>query len=337
MEIVHEPAVRGRLNALVQMFENQSKSEDKSSAAPAARQKMLPSSKLQPALTRACEPSQADETVGEKRHVDTSFSVDSLIKTFNSRRGMETSLSVAKRCPLSGERRRSGVPLHLVPETIERHPEVKALLDDVFGRIERLFGRTRSFDSRCSSERDLIDDAGSSVTDTTDIDSCLSAAETHSSSENSGSRIGAIWHQDSFQYLDGCPKTDAIGSGVHHVCTKKLRDYMDVLRARMAAGSHDAKAPAADDSGLVFSDAVKLAMSKLSDDGIKDAAVADKSVDVSVRSCKALIEMTVFSGEALKPTINVVNRAPCAAALDDLSDVDADVLFAADSLCPASP
>ena len=332
MEIVHEPAVRGRLNALVQMFENQSKSEEPTSTAPAARQKKLPSSKLQPA--RVCEPSHAAEADGEKRHVDTSCSVNSLIKTFNSREGTGSSLAAAKRCSLSGEqRRRSGVLQHLAPESIERHPEVKALLDDVFGRIEQRFIRMRSFDSRCSSERDLIDDAGSSMTDTTDIDSCLSAAETHSSS---GSKIGAIWNQDAIQHLDGCSRTDAAGSDVHHICTKKLRDYMDVLSARMAC-SRDAKPSATDESAAVFSDAVKLAMSKLNGDATRDASMADKSVDVSVRTCKALIEMTVFRGEALKPTINVVNRAPCVMEHDDLSDVDARVLFAADRLCTTSP
>lgn len=304
MEIEHEPSIRGRLNQLVQMFEKKSKQEEMCHPAP-IRFRKTPSARFQQAIRQ-----QSVQEPCERRMDPSNFSVKSIIKTFNV-------------VPESGQpHRRSSSNADIRRKALLAHgsllPEVKTLVNEIFDRIVDSHKRSLSMSSRCSSDRDLSDE--SFIVDTTDTESCISVTEAVAFLPISG-KIGALWTSESLSELQ---KTD---SDVKQLCTKKLSQYVESLGLSL---TNSEKKTTPEQRAADLKATIQRVMSQVEEDDVT-SAVTERKEEFSVRTFRALIEMTVLVGESPKPTINAINRTPSGIKTDD----DSSVIFSTDDLLTA--
>jgi len=179
----------------------------------------------------------------------------------------------------------------------ERIPEVAALVDDVFTRVGHL-RRPLSIDSRCGSEKEFVDDNRSVLTDTTDAESSISGAEAVFIAGGQGGKIGAMWTQE---YLP-CQESFTRQSEVRQLCTKKLSHYLERLNLHRSWEGRKSK------DNQEWTESLQSVLSEI--DEMEDTEMVPQILDVSVKTCRALIEMTVHKGECFKPTLNGINRPP---------------------------
>lgn len=291
---------RGRLNLLVQLFENQSKAEEKLNSPGSCR--TLDNSKLSLSLRERVSQETMEPFVD-----DSICSVGQLIKTFDIRQ--KTGVSF---CPFRKCRRQKCSP--------QRYPEVHAMIEEIFNRIEEQSRRSMNFKSCCTLSLNLEPSFAISA----EMVSCSPNVQSKGETASEDGEIGAIWTQDSLPSTesdldDGCCSTD-----VHQLCSEKLSQYIDFFGTHLAASealSSRCRSPAGS-AGL--KETITQVMTQMHQE------VTNKDVPepgVSVRSCRALIEMLVYTEQTPNPTVNIANRPPCALATDE-----ADLIFSTDDL-----
>lgn len=299
---------RGRLNLLVQLFENQSKAEETSSTSPNGC-RTLHHSKLSLSLRE-----RVSQETSEPFMDAPICSVDQLIKTFNARRHAEESDCPHRKCQ-GGSNETS--QWRCSPRGF---PEVHAMIEEIFDRIEQLHQRSASLKSCCS----LDPDVELSLTIPTGMMPCTPPSKTQVETPGRDGEIGAIWTQDSLTSMESGPDDSGCGTDVDRFCSEKLSQYTDFFGSCLA--SSDGFSPRGTSprvGGGALKETIKQVMTQMQ----QEVTNKDVPVGVSVKACRALIEMMVSVEEIPSPTVNIANRPPCPVATDD-----ADLIFSTDDL-----
>jgi len=280
---------RGRLNLLVQLFENQTKAEENLTSPGGCR--TLDNPKLSLSLRERVSQETMEPFVD-----DSICSVDQLIKTFDVRQKTGDAFCLSRK----SQGGNVGQWQRCSPR---RYPEVHAMIEEIFNRIEAHSRRSVSLKSCRMLNPDLEPIS-------TDMVSCSPTVKTVSED----AEIGAIWSQDSL------PSTESEDDFVHHLCSEKLSQYIDFFGTHLAASEGRCRSPAGSAA------LITQVMTQMHQEAT-NKEVPEPLMGVSVRACRALIEMLVYTEQTPNPTVNVANRPPCAVTTDE-----SDLIFSTGDL-----
>lgn len=176
--------------------------------------------------------------------------------------------------------------------TINSLPEVERLVNEVFEEITESFGIDNDAQECCFL--DLME--GGLRTDLSD-EVCSPSVESSTSSDSNTEQISALWTQEAIATKNPNPIEDL---------SLLLEQYED-----QETNSNDDPESIQETVDKIFT-------------SFQQTETFPRSVDTSVRSYKALIEMTVLKEAIFKPTVSTVNRVPCLPVAEDLElDVNA--------------
>jgi len=169
--------------------------------------------------------------------------------------------------------------------TINSHPEVERLVHEVFEEI------TKNFDIDDDAQECYFSDVieGDERADLSD-EVCSPSVESSTSSDSSTEQISALWTQEAISRKNANPIEDL---------SLLLEQYED-------------QETKSSDPSSIQATVDKIFTS------FQQTETFPRSVDTSVRSYKALIEMTVLKEAIFKPTVSTVNRVPCLPVVEDL-------------------
>lgn len=297
MEVVRKGRRKSRLNSLVELFEKGAKSDsvkDTSSNVSLNTPGKLCNSKLQPLTKRKTEEDCAQNS--KDPSTTSSSAVRGLITTFESRKTPPDSEALLSR------RLNGNLSFSVRTYPVQNYPEVTRLVQEVFTRILERFQEKRPISSSFS-EPDLTLCPSLAMTESSEGGSppCV---ESYTWSETSPGKIGALWTHEALDSTDLSPfrRTFNISSTISEICSKFPSHIKKTQHIRSdSAGSCSIKKT------------VELILANFQ----QEEDVSSGSVENSVKTYKALIEMTVLKEEVFHPTVNPVNRVPFIPLMED--------------------
>lgn len=296
-----EPSVRGRLNLLVQMFENRSKAEE-DSCPESDGCRRLPSSRSRLSLSLRERVIQENSDPFAKTPLS---SVDKLIKAFDVQPDAQSPRCFCRKCQGGANvcQRNADLP----GQHCQGFPEVHALVMEIFDRIQQRHREPASSDLECR----LMDSKAEA----------LSTSEVSAEPRGDGEKIGAMWTHYSSPFLRCQSETRCFGI---QMCTEQLSQYINLFGSQLTSAEIFRQDGSPTD---VHKDAIKRVMNQISHD-TATREDQDYFVGISVRVCRALIEMMICVEEDPPLTVNMTNRAP-----RPLAD-EGDIIFSTDDLAP---
>jgi len=296
MEVVRKVRRKSRLNSLVELFEKGANSDsvkDTSFIVSSNVPGKLCNSKLQ-TLTKPT--TEEDCAQNSRNHSMTSSSaVRGLITSFESRKTPPDSEAALSR------RLNGNFSLSARTYPVQKYPEVTRLVQEIFSRILARLQDERTISSSFS-EPDLTPCSSLVMTESSEGGS-PACVESYTWSETSPGKIGALWTREALDSPDLSPfrRTFNISSTISELCSK-FPSHMKNQHIR---------------SDSARSCSIQKIVESILADFQRQEEVASGSVEISVKTYKALIEMTVLTEEVFHPTANPVNRAPFIPLLED--------------------
>eukprot|EP00210_Caulerpa_lentillifera_P008874 g8466.t1 len=305
-----------RLNSLVELFEKRAMNESSKDTSSLQVSSMnLPGKLSTSKLRTLANHLSTDEECSQHSRTNsamTSSSVNRLITSFESRKRTLESQNVLSR------KQMSIAGTLTTTQVSEKYPEVAKMVQEVFNGIQEKLNEEVGTLDASFSDQDFTDSTSSVIrTVEDDEENCVSCTELDPWSDSSLGKIGALWTEEMHD-TGGAAVTNlnqyrsfAIRSSVNRqFCTKisgqVLKQYTETEKLQQTSNS--------------IKKTVDLLFANLRPEEQSDVGL----VDSSVKTYRALIEMTVLKEELFSPTVNAVNRFPCVPLLEDL-EVDVPV------------
>eukprot|EP00210_Caulerpa_lentillifera_P006736 g6438.t1 len=302
---------RSRLNLLVELFEKGAKTDSlsvPSMSIASNRPGKLSTSKLQTLTAVTSKRALVDDVSSQEPQsksssssssVTTCSSVNQLITSFESRKKvLESRVISSKKAAITSPR-----------GSTMKYPEVTRLVREIFNAIMERFHDDHDIAESCPSEHNVTEKEETEYSEEDCSPREEEEAFTWTESTISRGKIGALWTQDALDSIsfNNEFKTPEVNSNFTEFCTKQLSHLIEQY-----SGDND-KAT----QYCSVQERVQKILSSFQQQQQQEEETFTRSADISVRTYKALIEMTVLKEESFEPTVSTVNRVPCVPVLEE--------------------